>query len=180
MGGAEGRDVGIPRPAWLCWRFDGRRRHDHRRRREPAGARLALLDRPWRWPAVRAQGGEAAFHPRANGPVAARSRRDADWRRPGRKPDGLPPPARSDRATRRDGCAAHAAAVCSGDGGDARARSLAGLAHERFFVVICEREIVKQGRIFAARNMSSSITRTRRLFFGGGVEHRDETAWLGW
>src|SRR5262245_43602775 len=131
MGGAQGRDAGVSRSAWLCRRFDGRRRHDHRRHREPAGARLALLDRPWRRPAVRAQGGQATFHPRANGPVAARPRRDADRRRPGRKPDGLPPPARSDRATRRDGKgAAHPAAVCSGDGGDARARSLEGLARE--------------------------------------------------
>src|SRR6266540_5711118 len=131
MGGAQGRDAGVPRSAWFCRRFDGRRRHDHRRRREPAGARLALLDRPWRRPAVRAQGGQATFHPRANGLVAARPRRAADRRRPGRKPNGLPPPARSDRATRRDGeGAAHLAAVCSGDGGDARARSLEGLAHE--------------------------------------------------
>src|SRR6266446_3480858 len=130
MGGAQGRDAGVPRSAWLCWRFDGRRGHDHRRRREPAGARLALLDRPWRRPAVRAQGGQATFHPRANGPVVARPRRDADRRRPGRKPDGLPPPARSDRATRRDGKgAAHPAAVCCGDGGDARARSLEGLVN---------------------------------------------------
>src|SRR5262249_8471534 len=75
----------------------------------------------------------------------------------GRKPDGLPPPARSDRATRRDDeGAAHPAAVCSGDGGDARDRSLEGLAHERFFVVIRERGIVKQGRIFDARNMTDS------------------------
>src|SRR5258708_679264 len=135
MGGAQGCDAGVPRSAWLCRRFDGRRRHDHRRRREPAGARLALLDRPLRPPAVRAQGGQATFHPRANGLVAARPRRDADRRRPGRKPDGLPPSARSDRATRRD-CegAAHLAAVCSGDGGDARARSLEGLAHEQFFL----------------------------------------------
>src|SRR5262249_53945722 len=162
MGGAQGRDAGIPWSAWLCRRFDGRRRHDHRRRREPAGARLALLDRPWRWPAVRAQGGQAAFHPRANGPVAARSRRDADWRRPGRKPDGLPPPARSDRATRRDGeGAAHAAAVCSGDGGDARARSLEGLAHEQFFVVIRERIAVIGG--FRWELAWSRITRNRHL-----------------
>jgi len=83
--------------------------------------------------------------------------RDAGRRRPGREPDGLPPPARSDRSTRRDGeGAAHPAAVCSGDGGDARARSLEGLAHERFFVVIRERGIVKQGRIFDARNMTDS------------------------
>src|SRR5262249_54693412 len=88
-----------------------------------------------RRPAVRAQGGQATFHPRANGPVAARPRRDADRRRPGRKPDGLPPPARSDRATRRDGeGAAHPAAVCSSDGGDARARSLEGLAREQFLL----------------------------------------------
>src|SRR5262249_7846998 len=91
--------------------------------------RLALLDSPWRRPAVRAQGSQAAFHPRANGPVAARPRRDADRRRPGRKPDGLPPPVRSDHATRRDGeGAAHPAALCGGDGGDARARSLEGLS----------------------------------------------------
>src|SRR6516162_5531973 len=128
MGGAQGRDAGFPRSAWLCRRFDGRRCGDHRRRREPAGARLALLDRPRRRPAVRAQGSQATFHPRANGPVVARPRRDTDRRRPGRKPDGLPPSARSDRATRRDGeGAAHPAAVCSGDGGDARARSLEGL-----------------------------------------------------
>jgi hypothetical protein len=50
---AQGRDAGVPRSAWLCRRFDGRRRHDHRRRREPAGAPLALLDRPRRRPAVR-------------------------------------------------------------------------------------------------------------------------------
>src|SRR5262249_13525889 len=129
MGGAPGRDAGVPRSAWLCRRFDGRRRHDHRRGREPAGALLALLDRPWRRPAVRAQGGQATFHPRANGLVAARPGRDADRRRPGRKPDGLPPPASSDRATRRDGeGAAHLAGICSGDGGDARARALEGLA----------------------------------------------------
>src|SRR5262249_3723196 len=113
----KGATPAFPGQSWLCRRFDGRRRHDHRRRREPAGARLALLDRPWRRPAVRAP------------------RRDAYRRRPGRKPDGLPPPARSDRATRRDGeGAAHAAAVCCGDGGDARARSLAGLAHEQFLL----------------------------------------------
>src|SRR5262249_27606707 len=53
----------------------------------------------------------------------------------GQKPDGLPPSARSDRATRRDGeGAAHPAAVCSGDGGDARARSLEGLAREQFLL----------------------------------------------
>src|SRR5215813_5540680 len=159
MGGAQGRDAGVPRSARLCRWFDGRRRHDHRGRREPAGARLALLDRPWRRPAVRAQGSQATFHPRANGPVAARPRRDADRRRPGRKPYGLPPPARSDRATRRDGeGAAHPAAICSGDGRDARARSLEGLAHERFFVVIRERRIVKQGRIFAARTAGRRVT----------------------
>src|SRR5262249_15636605 len=68
------------------------------------------------------------FQPRANGPVVARPRRDTDRRRPGRKPDGLPPPARSDRATRRDGeGTAHLAAVCGGDGGDAGGRSLEGL-----------------------------------------------------
>src|SRR5262249_1679511 len=121
--------------AWLCRRFDGRRRHDRRRRREPAGARLALLDRPWRRSAVRAQGSQATFQPRANGLVAARPRRDADRRRSGRKPNGLPPPAGSDRATRRGGGgAAHPTAVCGGDGGDARARSLEGLAHQRFLV----------------------------------------------
>src|SRR5262249_30915076 len=82
-----------------------------------------------------------------------RPRCDADRRRPGRKPDGLPPSARSDRATRRDGeGGAHPAADGSGDGGSARARSLEGLAHERFFVVIREREIAKQGRIFATRD----------------------------
>ena len=43
MGSAQGRDAGVPRSVWLCRRFDGRQRHDHRRRREPAGARLALL-----------------------------------------------------------------------------------------------------------------------------------------
>src|SRR5262245_2146770 len=145
MRGAQGRDAGIPWSAWLCRRFDGRRRHDHRRRREPAGARLALLDRPWRWPAVRAQGGQATFHPRANELVAARPRRDADRRRPGRKPDGLPPPARSDRATRRDGeAAAHPAAVCSGDGGHARARSLEGLAHEQFLLSIASAESLSE------------------------------------
>jgi hypothetical protein len=62
-------------------------------------------------------------------------------RRPGRKPDGLPPPARSDRATRRDGeGAAHPAAICSGDGGDAGARSLEGLAHELFLLSIASAE----------------------------------------
>src|SRR5262245_21984920 len=148
MGGAQGRDAGVPRSAWLCRRFDGRRRHDHRRHREPAGARLALLDRPWCRPAVRAQGSQATFHPRANGPVVARPRRDADRRRPGRKPDGLPPPARSDRATRRDGeGAAHPAAVCSGDGGDARARSLEGLAREQFLLSFASAESLSKSVI---------------------------------
>src|SRR5436190_1504849 len=160
MGGAQGRDAGVPRSAWFCRRFDGRRRHDHRRRREPAGTRLALLDRPWRRPAVRAQGGQATFHPRANGLVAARPRRDADRRRPGRKPNGLPPPARSDRATRRDGeGAAHLAAVCSGDGGDARARSLEGLAHEPSAGILLRPSFV--------RSIHARIARPRPFAPGG-------------
>src|SRR5262249_27476025 len=81
------------------------------------------------------QGSQATFHPRANESVAARPPRDADRRRPGRKPDGLPPPARSDRATRRDSeGAAHPAAVCGGDGGGAKARTLEGLSRQRFLL----------------------------------------------
>src|SRR5215831_15163913 len=173
MGGAQGRDAGVPRSAWLCRRFDGRRRYDHRRRREPTGARLALLDRPRRRPAVRAQGGQATFHPRANGLVAARPRRDADRRRPGRKPDGLPPPARGDRGTRRDGeGAAHTAAVCSGDGGDARAGSLEGLAHEQLLSFASAESLSKVGYLMLAVRLTAG----RRVAIRGRRAERSKAA----
>ena len=51
----------LSRPAWLRRRLDGRRRGDHRRRRQRRGDGLALLDGAWRRPPVRPQGSEAAF-----------------------------------------------------------------------------------------------------------------------
>ena len=42
VGGAQGRDAGISRPAWLRRRLDGRRRRDRRRRRQRGGASASL------------------------------------------------------------------------------------------------------------------------------------------
>jgi Sigma-70 region 3 len=45
------------------------------------------------------------------------------------------------------------------------------------------REVLKIAKTRVERRAGSAVSSpgpsTRRLFFGGGVEHRDETAWLG-
>ena len=45
------------------------------------------------------------------------------------------------------------------------------------------RKVLKIAKTRVERRAGSAVSSpgpsTRRLFFGGGVEHRDETAWLG-
>ena len=73
VGGAQGRDAGVPRPARFRRRLDGRRRGDPRRRGQRGGKGLALFDHPRRRPSVRAQGGQAALHARSRWTRGCRS-----------------------------------------------------------------------------------------------------------
>ena len=82
VGGAQGRNAGISRPAWLHRRIDGRRRGHRRRRRQRGGEGFALLDGARRGPSVWPQGGQAAVHAGRDGRLAAIAWRHAGRRRP--------------------------------------------------------------------------------------------------
>ncbi len=115
------RYAGLPEPARLRRRLDGRRRGDPGGGGQRGLARRALLHRPRRRPRARPEGGAAPASPRRDGGVAARPGRAALGRRPRRIADGLPPAGRRAGGARGDSAdSAPAAAFCGRDGGAGR------------------------------------------------------------